>query len=60
MHVHNRQLYQHVWLRLRHAPTLIHRSTTEAAADVSLDQETLRRIEEITPAGLAAGAALLS
>jgi aryl-alcohol dehydrogenase-like predicted oxidoreductase len=36
-----------------------HLEANIAAADVSLDEETLRRIEEITPAGLAAGAALL-
>jgi aryl-alcohol dehydrogenase-like predicted oxidoreductase len=36
-----------------------HLEANIAAADISLDEETLRRIEEITPAGLAAGAALL-
>jgi aryl-alcohol dehydrogenase-like predicted oxidoreductase len=36
-----------------------HLETNIAAADISLDPDTLQRIEEITPAGLASGAALL-
>jgi aryl-alcohol dehydrogenase-like predicted oxidoreductase len=36
-----------------------HLEANLAAADISLDPETLRRIEQISPAGLAAGAALL-
>jgi aryl-alcohol dehydrogenase-like predicted oxidoreductase len=36
-----------------------HLASNLAAADVSLDAETLRRIEELAPAGLAAGASLL-
>jgi aryl-alcohol dehydrogenase-like predicted oxidoreductase len=36
-----------------------HLASNLAAANVSLDPETLRRIEKLAPAGLAAGAALL-
>jgi aryl-alcohol dehydrogenase-like predicted oxidoreductase len=36
-----------------------HLEANIAAADISLDQDMLRRIEELTPAGLAAGPALL-